>query len=120
MYRLDIGLEHNGFTFGAIEVTQTKYTSAGMSDFLQTLLSLQHVQKNSKIQYIGIFTNGYSFVFFTLRAKMFTFESTSLTTRDAKLKVHKGSTWNDLFIICERAHTLIRKAIEMNASEISN
>ena len=106
---MDFVLEHNGYHFGAIEVDQKKFTPAGMAEFLLSMMKLQQAHKNDGLQYVGVFTNGYRFIFVTLKGMQFTFEYFS-----SKAKVHKAVNWNDLFTIGVTFYSVVKQTIDNN------
>lgn len=99
--RVDFALAHENVVFGVVEVKTPKtMTKNALAQLLVSLLRLQRVHNEERMQYLGILTDGFRFILVKLQGNEFVFESTKTMQRE-EVKIHSVVSWDHLRELCE-------------------
>lgn len=98
---MDFALAHENVVFGVVEVKTPKtMTKNALAQLLVSLLRLQRVHNEERMQYLGILTDGFRFILVKLQGNEFVFESTKTMQRE-EVKIHSVVSWDHLRELCE-------------------
>lgn len=100
-------MEYKGFCVGVVEVKIPKTLGPdSVSQLLQPLMKLQVKNKDSRVAYLGILTDGFRYVFVKLQGKKFIFENAK-SDADPGIKIHTLTTWADVETLLKHMRSIL-------------
>lgn len=105
--RVDYALEYKGLCVGVVEVKTPKTLRPdSVAKLLLPLMKLQAKNRDSRMAYLGILTDGYRYVFATLQGEKFIFENAN-SVDDPRIKIHMPQKWGDLNELMKYIHSIL-------------